>query len=214
VSSGIKSVYRYSYGTLYSIPRRVKTPICPFTASRSRLCRFATLPQRRRMARFRTSAATLSYCIYCITAHASSLSFVLQHCCFYYHPAAVHILFGTFNRSTATVAEAELSHSLQTAFANFAKDPVNASPAPNWSPYQPDVSGASVAPTLAKISYHGNVHLDDFIEPVEPGTTVSMRNLCVKCIHSLAVILLVNGQPGWTVLSLGPVPGFSPLKNT
>jgi hypothetical protein len=139
----------------------------------------------------------MSCCIYCITAHASSLSFVLQHCCSHFHSTAVHILFGTFNRSTATVAEAELSHSLQTAFANFAKDPVNASPAPNWPPYQSDLSGASVAPTLAKISYHGNVHLDDFIELVEPESTVSMRNLCVKRIYSLlAVILLVNGQDG------------------
>jgi hypothetical protein len=121
----------------------------------------------------------MCYCIHCITAHASSLSFVPQHCCLYYHSAAVPILFGTFNQSTATAAEAELSHSLQTAFANFAKDPVNESPAPNWFPYQPDLPGVSVAPTLAKMAYHGNVHLDDFVEPVEPNSTVSMRNLCV-----------------------------------
>lgn len=84
------------------------------------------------------------------------------------------ILFGTFNRSTATAAEAELSYSLQTTFGNFAKDPVNASPALNWPAYEPDLPGITVAPTLAKIAYHGNVDPDNFIEVVQPNSTVSV----------------------------------------
>jgi hypothetical protein len=89
----------------------------------------------------------------------------------------VSILFGTFNKSTATAAEAELSHSFQTTFADFAKDPVNASPAPNWPAYKPELPGITVPPTLAKIAYHGNVYMDDFIDLVKPDSTVSMRIL-------------------------------------
>jgi carboxylesterase type B len=86
----------------------------------------------------------------------------------------VPILFGTFNKSTATAAEAELSHSFQTAFADFAKDPVNASPVPVWPTYKPESPGITVPPTLAKMAYHGNVDMGDFIELVEPDSTVSM----------------------------------------
>lgn len=95
-------------------------------------------------------------------------------------PLAVPIVFGTFNRSTATAAEVELSHSLQTAFANFAKDPVDASPAPNWPSYHP---GLPAVPSVAKIAYHGNVGLDDFVEPIQPNSIVSTRNLSSKHTH-------------------------------
>ena len=84
------------------------------------------------------------------------------------------ILFGTFNKSTATSAEIDLSQTLQSAFANFAKNP-NTSPAPNWPPYEPDVSGSACTPTLAKIAYQGNVGFGDFVQPVQPDTTVSTR---------------------------------------
>jgi carboxylesterase 2 len=86
----------------------------------------------------------------------------------------VPILFGTFNRSTATSAEVELSNSFQTAFANFVKNP-NSSPAPHWPPYEPEVSGNACAPTLAKIAYQGNVDFENFVEPVQPDSTVSTR---------------------------------------
>jgi hypothetical protein len=88
----------------------------------------------------------------------------------------VPILFGTYNGSTATAAEVELSQSLQTAFANFAKNPVGVSPAPNWRPYEPGFWGIARNPTLAKIAYQGNVGPDDFIKPVRPLSTVSTRN--------------------------------------
>jgi hypothetical protein len=92
----------------------------------------------------------------------------------------VPILFGTYNRSTATAAEVELSQSLQTAFANFAKNPVGVSPAANWRPYEPGLLGIALNPTLAKIAYQGNVGPDDFIEPVQPLSTVSTQNsLCL-----------------------------------
>ena len=90
------------------------------------------------------------------------------------------ILFGTFNRSTATSAELELSQSLQTAFANFVKNP-NSSPAPDWPPYEPEGS-EETCPTLAKIAYEGNVDYGNFIQLVQPNSTVShwtriMQNL-------------------------------------
>ena len=45
---------------------------------------------------------------------------------------------------------------------------------PNWPPYEPELSGDTVAPTLAKIAYDGNVYLGDFIELVQPNSTVSV----------------------------------------
>ena len=85
------------------------------------------------------------------------------------------ILFGTFNTSTATSAEVELSQTLQTAFANFAKNP-NSSPAPHWPPYEPELPGNAYTHTLAKLAYQGNVGFGNFVEPVKPGSTVSTRN--------------------------------------
>jgi hypothetical protein len=87
----------------------------------------------------------------------------------------VRILLGTFNRLTATSAEVELSQSLQTAFANFVKNPTS-SPAPHWPPYEPEISGKACIPTLAKIAYEGNVDFGNFVQPVEPDSTVSTRN--------------------------------------
>ena len=96
---------------------------------------------------------------------------------------AVPILFGTFNSSTATSAEVELSHSLQTAFANFAKNPYT-SPAPHWPPYEPEVSGKACTPTLAKIAYQGNVAFGNFVQLVQPNFTVStLQNSVVYRIN-------------------------------
>ena len=80
------------------------------------------------------------------------------------------ILFGTYNRSTATPAEVELSQSFQTALANFAKDPTN-SPAPNWPSYNASL------PTLAKIAYDGNVDSNNFVEPALPNSMVSTQTM-------------------------------------
>ena len=66
-----------------------------------------------------------------------------------------------------------MSQSLQTTFANFVKDPKGAYPAPNWSAYKTDASLLS----LAKIAYHGNVQLCDFVDPVDPNTMVSIGSL-------------------------------------
>jgi hypothetical protein len=81
--------------------------------------------------------------------------FFLQISSYLYH-FVVPILFGTYNSSTATSAEVELSQSLQTAFANFVKNP-NSSPAPRWPAYQPEVSGSACNPTLTKFVDQGNV---------------------------------------------------------
>ena len=120
-------------------------------------------------------------------SRALSFGLVLWNLCDGFLPQTLHLfqklvplLFGTFNRSTATAAEAELSQSLQTAFANFVKDPLNASPAPNWPPYEPGFLGIADIPTLAEIAYAGNVGFGDFVKPVQPISKVSMRKLYPK----------------------------------
>ena len=83
------------------------------------------------------------------------------------------IVFGTYNTTTASPAEVELSQSFQTALADFAKNPVDISPAPNWPQYEPGFLGIARNPTLAKLAYDGNVDLDDFIKLVQPISIVS-----------------------------------------
>lgn len=102
------------------------------------------------------------------------------------------LLFGTFNRSTASAAEAELSQSLQAAFANFVKYPVNA-PAPNWPAYEPGFLGIAPIPTLAEIAYEGNVGLDDFVKPVQPISKVTTRSLYTKLIADRLVLIVKDG---------------------
>ena len=84
----------------------------------------------------------------------------------------MRIVFGTFNRSTATTDEVDLSHTLQTALGNFIKDPYCEFP-PNWPRYNVDAS----VPTLAEIAYHGNVQPDNFVEPVDPSDKVSISDI-------------------------------------
>ena len=90
------------------------------------------------------------------------------------------IAFGTYNTSTASAAEVELSQSFQTALADFAKNPVDEPPAPNWPLYEPGRFGVAHNPTLAKIAYEGNVHFDDFVKLVQPISTVSTQNNYTK----------------------------------
>ncbi|KAF7370311.1 Carboxylic ester hydrolase [Mycena sanguinolenta] len=78
-----------------------------------------------------------------------------------WHSSELGPLFGTFNRSTATPAEAAWSATFQTAVANFIKDP-NTSPAVNWPKYLPGPS----AETFAKLAYNGNVEPGNFVDPV------------------------------------------------
>jgi len=119
----------------------------------------------------------------------------------------VTIIFGTFDRSTASSAEVALSHSLQTAFAKFVKDPGGESPVPNWPSYELVLSGDSTTSTLAKIAYHGNVDLNNFVEPFEPHSMVSTG---VKRVRSG---LSTEWQIGWTVSAMGPIPGFPSYVN-
>lgn len=121
------------------------------------------------------------------------------------------LLFGTFNRSTATAAEAELSQSLQTAFANFVKDPLNASPAPNWPAYESGFLGISDIPTLAQIAYAGNVGFGDFVKPVQPISKVSMRKLYPKTDLFIAGRLVF--KKGRTMHHMGCASGFPPLRS-
>jgi len=116
VSSGIKNVYRYSYGAVFS-------DLQPFPDLGA------------------------------------------------WHGSELPILFGTYNTSTASTTEVELSQTFQTALANFAKNPVDVLPAPSWPPYEPGRLGVARNPTLAKIAYEGKVDPDDFIQLVQPFST-------------------------------------------
>jgi hypothetical protein len=122
----------------------------------------------------------------------------------------VPILFGTYNSSTATSAEVELSQSVQTAFANFAKDP-ETSPAPNWPAYEPGFVGVATVPTLAEIAYQGNVSFDGFIQPVQPISKVSTGNLFFE-----AYFFIIERRgfiEGRAVPRLGRADRFPPLRN-
>ncbi|KAJ6528734.1 Carboxylesterase [Mycena vulgaris] len=79
-----------------------------------------------------------------------------------WHSSELGMLFGTFNRSTATPAEATWSSTFQTAIANFIKDP-ETPPAINWPKYIPGPSEK----TYAKLAYNGNVDPDNFVDAVQ-----------------------------------------------
>ncbi|KAJ6481068.1 Carboxylesterase [Mycena sanguinolenta] len=78
-----------------------------------------------------------------------------------WHSSEIGPLFGTFNRSTATPAEAVWSTTFQTAVANFIKNP-STSPAVHWPKYIP----GPPAKTFAKLAYNGNVEPGNFVDPV------------------------------------------------
>ncbi|KAJ7262017.1 acetylcholinesterase/Butyrylcholinesterase [Mycena rebaudengoi] len=78
-----------------------------------------------------------------------------------WHGSELGLLFGTYNKSTATAAESTLSSSFQTAMCNFVKDPTSP-PAPNWPKYVPGPHGK-----IAKIAYNGNVEPGNFVESVD-----------------------------------------------
>ena len=78
-------------------------------------------------------------------------------------------LFGTYNTSTATASERELSATFQTAIANFVKDPTRA-PAAHWRAYSP----TNRTSTLAKLAYNGNVALDNVVQDVPSESLVGV----------------------------------------
>ncbi|KAF9261783.1 alpha/beta-hydrolase [Marasmius fiardii PR-910] len=80
-----------------------------------------------------------------------------------WHSSELPLIFGTFNRTTASNDEAVLSKSLQTTIANFVKDP-SQPPAPNWNQYDPNQK------TLAELAFNGNVNFDNFVNPVTSAT--------------------------------------------
>jgi hypothetical protein len=88
---------------------------------------------------------------------------VFLQCSQYLYYFVVPILFGTFNETTATPEEVELSQSLQTAFANFVKDPTS-SPVPYWAPYKPEDSVNAYTHTLAKTAHQGGVGFGKEVE--------------------------------------------------
>ncbi|KAF8513089.1 Carboxylesterase [Gautieria morchelliformis] len=80
-----------------------------------------------------------------------------------WHSSEIKEIFGTFNTTTATPAEATLSQTMQTVWANFIKDPTT-SPAPNWERFLP----GNNTNTLAKLAFQGNVQLSNVVE-ASPG---------------------------------------------
>jgi len=79
-----------------------------------------------------------------------------------WHSSELPEIFGTFIPATATAAEVTLSHTMQTAVANFIRNPSTA-PAPNWPKYVP----GSLTTTLAELAYNGNVDANDVVQAVE-----------------------------------------------
>jgi hypothetical protein len=80
---------------------------------------------------------------------------------------AVFEIFGTYNRTGATHAEATLSHTMQTIYGNFIRDPTS-SPAPNWPRYVP----GNTTRTLAKLAFNGNVELGNVVQAVRSSLNV------------------------------------------
>ncbi|KAF9067069.1 Carboxylesterase [Rhodocollybia butyracea] len=87
-----------------------------------------------------------------------------------WHSTEVPEFFGTYNAETATHNEKTLSKSFQTAIANFIKNP-NKSPAPHWPNYVP----GNDTQTLARLAYHNNVDLGNFVDAV---TSDSQDSTC------------------------------------
>lgn len=85
------------------------------------------------------------------------------------------MVFATFSKWTASADEIELSKTLQTAVANFVKDP-STPPIPNWPAYNANDS----VPTLAKLAYNGNVEPGNVVDLVDPSTTVSVADIYAK----------------------------------
>jgi hypothetical protein len=75
---------------------------------------------------------------------------------------AVLELFGTFNSTSATASEVQLSNTFQTIVASFAKNPF-VSPVPAWPKYNPN------ATTLANLAFNGNVALDNVVQTTSPA---------------------------------------------
>lgn len=93
------------------------------------------------------------------------------------------MILATFSKWTASADEIELSKTLQTTFANFVKDP-GTPPASNWPAYNANAS----VPTLAKLAYHDNVEPGNFIDLVDPSTTVSIGNIYEGVAYSSALV--------------------------
>ncbi|KAF8577513.1 alpha/beta-hydrolase [Ramaria rubella] len=81
-----------------------------------------------------------------------------------WHSSEVGLIFGTHNFSTSTPAEITLSHTLQTVWANFIKNPTE-SPAPNWKRFIP----GNNTDTLAKLAFQGNVQLNNVVQLAPAG---------------------------------------------
>jgi hypothetical protein len=70
-------------------------------------------------------------------------------------------LFGTFNSTTSTKSEVQLSRTFQTIVASFAKNPF-VSPSPGWPKYNPN------ATTVANLAFNGNVALNNVVQTTSP----------------------------------------------
>ncbi|KAF8576342.1 alpha/beta-hydrolase [Ramaria rubella] len=81
-----------------------------------------------------------------------------------WHSSEIPEIFGTFNATTATLAEKTLSQTMQIVWTNFIKDPT-ASPAPNWIRFSPGNNTNS----LAKLAFTGNVELENVVQASPAG---------------------------------------------
>ncbi|KAF8528405.1 Alpha/Beta hydrolase protein [Hysterangium stoloniferum] len=81
-----------------------------------------------------------------------------------WHTSEIVNIFGTFNQTTATPAEVQLSRTMQTIWTNFIKDPFS-NPTPEWKQFLPDNS----TQTLSKLAFDGNVELGNVVQPAPAG---------------------------------------------
>jgi carboxylesterase type B len=79
-----------------------------------------------------------------------------------FHGSELPELFGTFNSTSATPSEVQLSSTFQTIVASFAKDPF-VSPAPGWPKYNPN------AATVANLAFNGNVAPNNVVQTTSPA---------------------------------------------
>jgi hypothetical protein len=91
---------------------------------------------------------------------------------------AVPELFGTYNRTSATASEVQLSSTFQTIVASFAKNPC-VSPAPSWPKYDPNST------TLANLAFNGNVALNNVVQTT---STAQLDEACAPFWDSIVLL--------------------------
>ncbi|KIM75270.1 hypothetical protein PILCRDRAFT_13689 [Piloderma croceum F 1598] len=95
-----------------------------------------------------------------------------------WHGSELPELFGTYNRTSATASEVQLSSTFQTIVASFAKNPF-VSPVPSWPKYNPNST------TLANLAFNGNVALNNVVQTT---STAQLDEACAPFWDSIVLL--------------------------